>query len=124
VSAALISLVQLGRLSAWVAVVVIAREFAVSGLRLVALAENKVISASGWGRAKTVSQIIAIIAIMVGIPFAIFGKSLGWIFMLIAIILTIVSGVDYFIKSWKILNNQALHNPEARNDDRKATSTA
>ncbi|MBE0446697.1 MAG: CDP-diacylglycerol--glycerol-3-phosphate 3-phosphatidyltransferase [Actinobacteria bacterium] len=103
VSAALISLVQLGQLSAWVAVLIIAREFAVTGLRLLALAENKVIPASWWGRAKTVSQIIAIIIIMIGTPIYIFGKSLGWLLISIALILTILSGVDYFAKSWKIL---------------------
>lgn len=102
VSAALISLVQLGRLSAWVAVLIIAREFAVSGLRLLALTENKVIPASWWGRVKTVSQIVAIIAVMIGLPFTIFGVSLGWLFMLIAVILTVLSGMDYFAKSWKI----------------------
>ena len=53
VSAALVSLVALGRLSAWVAMVVIAREFAVSGLRMVAAIQNVVISASIWGKAKT-----------------------------------------------------------------------
>lgn len=103
VSAALISLVQLGQLSAWVAVLVIAREFAVSGLRLVALTENKVIAASWWGRVKTVSQIIAIIAIMVGIPFSFFGVSIGLLLMSIAVVLTILSGIDYFAKSWKVL---------------------
>ncbi|MHB8841944.1 MAG: CDP-diacylglycerol--glycerol-3-phosphate 3-phosphatidyltransferase [Candidatus Aquicultor sp.] len=99
VSAALISLVQLYKLSAWVAVIIIAREFAVTGLRLVALAENKVIPASKWGKIKTISQIVAIIVIILNIPVGIFGISLGWLLMFVAVVLTILSGIDYFIKS-------------------------
>jgi len=105
VSAALISLVQLGRLSAWIAVLIIAREFAVSGLRLLALTENKVIPASWWGRVKTVSQIVAIIAVMIGLPFNIFGLSLSWLLMMVAVALTILSGADYFAKSRKVFNH-------------------
>ncbi|OFW31814.1 MAG: CDP-diacylglycerol--glycerol-3-phosphate 3-phosphatidyltransferase [Candidatus Aquicultor primus] len=107
VSAALISLVQLGLLSAWVAVLIIAREFAVSGLRLLALTENKVISASLWGRIKTISQIVAIIAIMINMPISFGGMTLGLWFMAIAVVLTIISGADYFLKSWRVLNGGA-----------------
>lgn len=105
VSAALISLVELSRLSGWVAFVIIAREFAVSGLRLIALAESKIIPVSAWGKTKTVSQIIAIIAIIINIPLHIFGVSLGNIFMSIAVILTIISGVDYFLKAKDVLSS-------------------
>lgn len=98
VSAALISLVDLGRLSAWVAVVIIARELAVSGLRLVALSENKVIPASIWGKLKTISQITAIILVILDIPYHIFGASMGWLAMAAALILTVLSGIDYFAK--------------------------
>jgi CDP-diacylglycerol--glycerol-3-phosphate 3-phosphatidyltransferase len=107
VSAALISLVQLGLLSAWVAVLIIAREFAVSGLRLLALTENKVIAASLWGRIKTISQIVAIIAIMINMPISYGGMTLGLWFMAIAVVLTIISGADYFLKSWRVLNGGA-----------------
>ncbi|HCG98794.1 MAG TPA: CDP-diacylglycerol--glycerol-3-phosphate 3-phosphatidyltransferase [Actinobacteria bacterium] len=107
VSAALISLVQLGLLSAWVAVLIIAREFAVSGLRLLALTENKVIAASLWGRIKTISQIVAIIAIMINMPISFGGMTLGLWFMAIAVVLTIISGADYFLKSWRVLNGGA-----------------
>lgn len=103
VSAALISLVQLGRLSAWVAVIIIAREFAVSGLRLVALTENKVIPASIWGKLKTISQIIAIIIIIANVPYSVFGISLGLMAIAVAVILTILSGIDYFTKSRNVL---------------------
>jgi len=103
VSAALISLVQLYQLSAWVAVIIIAREFAVSGLRLVALAESKIIPASAWGKIKTISQIVAIIVIMLNIPISLFGKPLGWFLMAGALVLTVISGLDYFAKAQSLL---------------------
>lgn len=103
VSAALVSLVQLDLISAWVAVVIIAREFAVSGLRLAALSESKIIQASWLGKLKTISQIIAIIVIIVNFPYIILGKSLGWLFMAVAVVLTVLSGIDYFVKARDVL---------------------
>ena len=64
VTAALISLVELHVVPAWAAVVIIAREFAVSGLRSIAAAQGRVIAASWWGKIKTVIQIIAIILLL------------------------------------------------------------
>lgn len=60
VSAVLISLVELGRCDSWIAIVIISREFAVTGLRQIALLEGKVVAASKWGKIKTVVQIVAI----------------------------------------------------------------
>lgn len=105
VSAALVSLVQLGKVSAWVAMVIIAREFIVTGLRLVAAAENIVIPASSWGKAKTVSQVLAIIGIMLvseRLQTAFAGVN---IILAIAVVITIVSGIDYFMQARKQLNN-------------------
>jgi CDP-diacylglycerol---glycerol-3-phosphate 3-phosphatidyltransferase len=62
VSAALISLVQMGKFSAWVVVIIISREFTISILSAVAAAEGVVIAASWWGKAKTITQIIAILS--------------------------------------------------------------
>lgn len=103
VSAALVSLVQLGRASAWVVMLIIAREFVVTGLRLVAAAENVEMPPSIWGKSKTVIQVIAIIALMLNISansgmFA-FETWLLWV----AAIVTVVSGVDYFLKAWRQL---------------------
>ena len=82
ISAALISLVELNLVKAWIAFVIIAREFAVTGLRAVAAAEGYVISASPIGKVKTVSQIIAIVAILIQdlpIPFLpLFSQILLW----------------------------------------------
>ncbi len=98
ITAALISLVELQRLSGWVAVIIIGREFAVTGLRAVAAAEGSVIAASKLGKLKTVSQIIAIVVMF--LPQLPFYPYLGLIAMTIAVIFTIWSGVDYFAKNW------------------------
>lgn len=104
VSAALISLVQLGQISGWVAIIIIGREFAVTGLRSVAAAEGVVISASKLGKFKTVSQIIAIVAILINeIILKIIGIPLGEYFMYLAVFFTLYSGWDYFSKAGKLL---------------------
>jgi CDP-diacylglycerol--glycerol-3-phosphate 3-phosphatidyltransferase len=92
VAAALISLVELGRLSAWMVVIIVSREFIVSGIRMVAAVEGVVIHASAGGKAKTVSQIIAIVMMIFNIPYAL---PVMWV----AMILTLWSGLDYMIKS-------------------------
>ena len=85
--------------------IIIAREFAVSGLRTIAAAEGKVIAASWWGKIKTVIQIVAIItALLYNLkdlspvlnPIL---SILTNIFMAAAVIITIISGVDYFVKN-------------------------
>lgn len=104
VSAALISLVQLGKIAGWVAVIIIGREFAVTGLRSVAAAEGIVISASKLGKYKTVFQIIAIVAILVNeLIISLIGLPLGQYFVYIAVFFTIYSGLDYFFKAGKLL---------------------
>ncbi len=104
VSAALISLVQMGRLSAWIVVIIIGREFTISILRAVAAAEGRVIAASWWGKAKTISQIIAIVSILMNnFPFRYINIPLDTIMMWIAVIFTIASGVDYIVKNIDIL---------------------
>ncbi len=91
ISAALIFLIERG-VPTWMAFVIIAREFAVTGLRLSASAKNVIIAASKWGKIKTISQIVAIVAVIINFPY-------NWYFMLVAVILTVISGVDYFIKA-------------------------
>ena len=92
VTAALVSLVSLGRLEAWVAMVIIAREFAVTGLRAVAAEQGVVIQASWLGKVKTILQIAAIIALIATDP-----APLGVdILVYAAVAATVISGVDYF----------------------------
>jgi CDP-diacylglycerol---glycerol-3-phosphate 3-phosphatidyltransferase len=92
VAAALIALVSLDRLEAWIAMVIIAREFAVTGLRVVAAERGIVIQASWLGKAKTILQIAAIIALIVWDP-APLGVDL---LVYAAVAMTVISGVDYF----------------------------
>ncbi|MHB0915700.1 MAG: CDP-diacylglycerol--glycerol-3-phosphate 3-phosphatidyltransferase [Thermoleophilia bacterium] len=99
ISAALISLVELGRISAWIAMVIISREFAVSGLRLVAAVERVVIPASGFGKIKTFSQIVAVTALILPEYGFIYGRPVSWYLINVAALITVASGVDYFLKA-------------------------
>lgn len=115
VTAALISLVDLHVVPGWAAIIIIAREFAVSGLRTIAASEGKIIAASWWGKIKTVIQIIAIIAMLLKINVDnvaylsnLISTSDFWknfflyvpdLFMYMAVIITLVSGYDYFKKN-------------------------
>lgn len=96
VSSALISLVQMGKLSAIVVIIIIAREFTISILRAVAAAEGVVIAASWWGKIKTITQIIAIISILIdNFPFKYIDFPFDQIMIWISVIFTIISGIDY-----------------------------
>lgn len=100
VTAALVSLVEMRQLAAWVAFIIIGREFLVTGIRAVAAAEGIVISASKLGKYKTVAQIIAIVATMINnFPFEMINFPFQSIAMIVAVFFTIVSGVDYFMKA-------------------------
>ncbi|MGN0037710.1 MAG: CDP-diacylglycerol--glycerol-3-phosphate 3-phosphatidyltransferase [Coriobacteriales bacterium] len=107
VCAALLGLVELQLLPSWIALVILAREFIVSGLRMLAAAQGLVVAASWYGKVKTVSQIVAIIAFIikdtvqlqaVGEAFAAGFNLFAWVAMLFAVIMTIVSMIDYFMK--------------------------
>lgn len=88
-----------------VIVIIISRELIVTGIRLIALGENKVIAASMWGKAKTVSQLAAIIAVMLDmlVPLRIGAFCLTQWLVAIAVILTVVSGIDYIVKNRSLL---------------------
>ncbi|HIW75220.1 MULTISPECIES: CDP-diacylglycerol--glycerol-3-phosphate 3-phosphatidyltransferase [Gordonibacter] len=108
VAAALLALVELGSLPSWVVLVILAREFIVSGVRMVAASEGVVIAASWYGKFKTVFQMIAIVlfcvkdSYMVGSIGAAFSDwlwLLSWAVMIVALVLTIVSMLDYIAKA-------------------------
>lgn len=104
VSAALISLVELQKISAWVAFIIIGREFAVTGLRAIVAGDNVVIAASKLGKIKTVSQIIAIVFLFIqDFPFSLLNIPFGKIAMGVAVFFTIWSGLDYFRHTRHIL---------------------
>jgi CDP-diacylglycerol--glycerol-3-phosphate 3-phosphatidyltransferase len=100
VTAAFISLVELGLAPAWMVIVILAREFAVTGLRLVAVGEGDVIAASKLGKWKTIAQLVAVAALLLhNIPFSVIGFPFADICLWLAVILTIISGWDYFSKN-------------------------
>lgn len=106
------ALVQLNRIHSFVVVIVLARELVVTGLRLLAVEQGKVIAASVWGKAKTTTQIIAIIWLMLE-PIIYMANPLiaashtlqiiGDILVLLSVILTLISGLDYLFKNIEIL---------------------
>ncbi|GGA39151.1 CDP-diacylglycerol--glycerol-3-phosphate 3-phosphatidyltransferase [Paenibacillus physcomitrellae] len=105
VAAVLVSLTAMGKCSAWISVIIISREFAVTGLREVALLEGSVIAASKWGKAKTITQIIAISALLLNnFPFEWINIPFDDIAIWLAAIITIYSGIDYFVKNKSILS--------------------
>ena len=91
VIAALVSLVQLGRLAAWVAMVIIAREFAVTVARMAATQQGIVMASNWWGKAKTIVQVGAIFFVIAYDP------TPAWVDGLVigAVVITVVSGIDY-----------------------------
>ncbi len=118
VTAALISLVEYHIIPSWAAMIIIAREFAVTGLRTVAAAEGIVIAASPWGKAKTVTQIVAIILALINLNYnhvslGIIKKFITYphkflnittdVAMAAAIAITIISGLDYFLKNKEVM---------------------
>jgi len=104
ISAALISLVEMQRLEAWIAIVIISREFAVTGLRLVAAAEGQVIAASALGKLKTWVQIVAVTAVMIrNFPFAFFGIPFDEVAIWAMVLITLYSGYDYFSKNRNVI---------------------
>ncbi|GAB4286476.1 MAG: CDP-diacylglycerol--glycerol-3-phosphate 3-phosphatidyltransferase [Coriobacteriia bacterium] len=113
VTAALVALVDLGSLPSWIALVIISRELIVSGLRMVAIAEGKVIAASWYGKIKTILQIVAIVAFIVKdspVVTDVLGSAAAsvvqwgaWIVMAAAIVATVLSMADYFYHARDIL---------------------
>ncbi|WP_252213783.1 CDP-diacylglycerol--glycerol-3-phosphate 3-phosphatidyltransferase [Clostridium sp. VAP41] len=115
VTTALITLVEMQIVPSWAAVIIIAREFAVSGLRTLAASEGRVIAASWWGKIKTVIQIIAIVLLLLQISIGDskyltnlvinsefwkgFFSTVPNIMLIAAVIITIISGYEYFKKN-------------------------
>lgn len=104
VSAAFILLVELGAAPAWIVIIIISREFAVTGLRLILAGGGEVVAANQLGKIKTVTQLLAIIFLLLhNIFFEAAGIPFGTIMLYIALIFTVWSGADYFMKNRRIL---------------------
>ena len=103
VSAAMICLVEMGRLPAWIVIIIISREFIISGFRLIASDNGVVIAASYWGKFKTVFQMAMIIVLICNLG-GVFGI-VETVLICISLILTIVSLVDYIVKNINVLKD-------------------
>ncbi len=105
VCSALICFVELGKLPAWIVVIIIAREFIISGFRLIAADNGVVIAASMYGKFKTVFQMAMIIMLMVDIDWPVY-QVLTKIVTAIAVIMTVVSLIDYIMKNKGVMKKQ------------------
>jgi CDP-diacylglycerol--glycerol-3-phosphate 3-phosphatidyltransferase len=108
ITAALVSLVALYRLDAWVAMVIIAREFAVTGLRMLAVEQGHVISASVWGKLKTTTQVAMVLALIW------VDRPARWVDILVyaTVAITVLSGADYFYRLRNLLADERPPPPQ------------
>ncbi len=106
VSSAMICLVEMGRLPAWIVIIIISREFIISGFRLVASDSGIVIAASYWGKFKTVFQMVMVIVMIMdlGPSFAV----VETILIYVALILTVISLIDYVAKNKEVLTKGGM----------------
>ena len=100
VSSALNCMIELGFLPAWIVIIIISREFIITGFRLIAAEGGLVIAASWWGKIKTVTQMLMIILVLFGV-----GGIIGNILIILATVFTVISGVDYIVKNIGVLKN-------------------
>ncbi len=107
VCAALIALVAMERIPAWVVIIIISREFIISGFRLIASDNHVVIAASYWGKFKTAFQMV-MVCLMIADLGAVFGwmRILTEVIMWIALALTVISLIDYLVKNKEVMKEQ------------------
>lgn len=105
VCSAMICLIQTGQLAAWIVVIIIAREFIISGFRLIASDNGVVIAASYWGKFKTTFQMLMVIVLILNVQMPFF-QILEKILTYAALILTVVSLIDYIVKNKDVLKEQ------------------
>lgn len=105
VCSALICLVETGQLASWIVIIIISREFIISGFRLIASDNGVVIAASYWGKFKTVFQMIMVIMLILNIQHPIY-HIVATVVTYIALILTVVSLIDYVLKNKNVLKDQ------------------
>jgi CDP-diacylglycerol--glycerol-3-phosphate 3-phosphatidyltransferase len=102
VNTAMILMIPIGRIPAWIVAVIIIRDFAVDGIRNIASSEGIIIQASPLGKRKTLCQIFAVSALMIHYPFiGADAHTIGMVILYIALILTVTSGFDYFLKFYR-----------------------
>ena len=104
VCSALICLVELDKIPCWVVIIIIAREFIISGFRLIAADNGVVIAASYWGKFKTVSQMVMVILLIADLGGVFY--TIGQIFIYLSMALTVISLIDYLIKNRNVISLQ------------------
>lgn len=107
VCAAMICLVEMGRLQAWIVIIIMSREFIISGFRTVAADNGRVIAASYWGKFKTTFQMIMIIMLIINFENSIL-VLLTNIVVYISLALTIISLLDYLVKNWDVMKEGGM----------------
>lgn len=104
VMSAFVSLTGMGRIASWIVIVILARELAVTGLRLVAAGEGHVIAAARLGKWKTFIQMLTIVSFLFNnVPFGLSGFPLDECLLWAAVVLTVLSGAEYFLKNRGVL---------------------
>jgi CDP-diacylglycerol--glycerol-3-phosphate 3-phosphatidyltransferase len=110
-AAAFISLVEMDAVPAWMVVIIVGREFAVTGLRNVAASRGILIPASGLGKGKMVSQVVAIFLLLFAIRWPVF-RIVGLVALWVVVVMALASGLDYFRRFWKTVSR-----PSARPEE-------
>ena len=112
--AAILALVSLGRVAAWVAMVIVAREFAVTVARMAARSEGVVIAANWWGKVKTAVQVVTILLLILIVP------SPLWVDVLVYVMVgvTVISGIDYFFGMRRLLREAEARSGQVRERSR------
>ncbi len=104
VNTAMILMIPIGRIPAWIVAIIIIRDFTVDGMRSVASSEGIILQASRLGKQKTVCQIIAVTALMIHYPFlGLDAHVVGTAILYVALILTLYSGLDYLMKFYRVM---------------------
>jgi len=102
INTAMILMIPIGRISAWIVAVIIIRDFVVDGIRAIASSEGIVIQASKLGKQKTLCQIFALSALMIHYPFlGADAHAIGTVILYLALVLSVYSGFDYFMKFYR-----------------------
>lgn len=104
VCSALIAFVELGYLPAWIVIIIISREFIISGFRLIAADKGVVIAANYWGKFKTTFQMIMTILLILQLDYP-YADTVEWIFVYIALALTVISLVDYIYRNIGVMSD-------------------
>ena len=104
ISASLISLVQVGRVQAWMVVLIVGRDIAVTGLRAIAAAQNVVIQANDFGKLTMTAEVIAVALLILNWNWPLAVMPLGQVVLAVAATLSLASGVIYFCKFWRCVD--------------------